>query len=166
MGKRSKGASGGGTPATLALERAGVAYELHGYTHDPSVSDFGDEAAAALAVQPERVLKTLLAVVDGALVVGVVPVSGLLDLKALARVRGGKRAEMADVAVAERRTGYVAGGISTFGQKTRLPTVVDESAMQWESVFVSGGRRGLDIELAPADLVTVSAATVAPIARD
>ncbi|MDO5699775.1 MAG: Cys-tRNA(Pro) deacylase [Dermatophilus congolensis] len=163
MGRKTK--AGGGTPATLALERAGVTFTLGTYAHDPAVTDYGAEAASALGVEPERVFKTLLAVVDGTLTVAVVPVSGMLDLKALARARGGKRAEMADRSVAERRTGYVAGGISPFGQKTRLATVVDESAVQWESVFVSGGRRGLDIELAPTDLVAVTGAVLAPIGR-
>lgn len=165
-GKRSKNAAtGGGTPATVALERACVPYTVRTYVHDPAVTDFGAEAASALGVEPERVFKTLLTVVDGGLTVGVVPVSGRLDLKALARARGGKRAEMADVAVAERRTGYVAGGISPLGQKTSSPTVVDESALDWETVFISGGRRGFDIELAPADLVTLTDAVVARIAR-
>lgn len=163
MSRKTK--AGGGTPATLALERAGVTFTLGTYPHDPGVTDYGAEAASALGVEPERVFKTLLAVVDGTLTVAVVPVSGMLDLKALARARGGKRAEMADLSVAERRTGYVAGGISPFGQKTRLATVVDESAVQWESVFVSGGRRGLDIELAPTDLVAVTGAVLAPIGR-
>ncbi len=166
MAKKSKGGpAGGGTPATVALDRAGVAYTLGTYTHDPAVTDYGAEAAAALGVEPDRVFKTLLASVDGTLVVGVVPVTGMLDLKALARAVGGKRAEMAAVALAERRTGYVAGGISPFGQKTHHATVVDESALAWETVFVSGGRRGLDIEIAPADLVTMTEAKVAPIAR-
>ena len=108
--------------------------------------------------------KTLVAEVDGALTVGVVPVSATLDLKKLAGAVGGKRARMADVAAAERATGYVAGGISPLGQRKRLPTVIDESAQRWETVFCSGGRRGLEIELAPGDLVRLCGATVAPIA--
>ena len=157
-----------GTPATAALIAAGIPFTEHAYAHDPGVAAFGLEAAAALglsnAVEPDRVFKTLLADVDGRLVVGVVPVSGKLDLKALAAAVGGKRAAMADPAVAERRTGYVVGGISPIGQKTAHPTVLDETVELWDTVFVSGGRRGLDLELAPADLVRATGATIAPIA--
>lgn len=154
-----------GTPATAALTAAGIPFTVHAYQHDPSTASFGLEAAEALGVEPDRVFKTLLADTDSGLVVGVVPVGGRLDLKALATAVGAKRAEMADPAVAERRTGYVVGGISPIGQKTRLPTVLDETAELYDTVFVSGGRRGLDIELAPADLIAVTSATVAPIAR-
>lgn len=129
------------------------------------MTDFGREAADALGVEPDRVFKTLLADVDGRLVVGIVPVTGKLDLKALAAAVGGKKAVMADPAVAERRTGYVVGGISPIGQKTAHPTVLDETAELWDTVFVSGGRRGLDLELAPADLVRATGATLADIAR-
>jgi len=157
-----------GTPATVALIAAGIAFSEHGYEHDPAAANFGREAAEALAsstaVEPDRVFKTLLAEVDGRLVVGVVPVTGKLDLKALAAAVGGKKAKMADPAVAERRTGYVVGGISPIGQKSVHPTVVDETAQLWDTVFVSGGRRGLDIELAPDDLVRVTGAVVAAIA--
>jgi len=111
------------------------------------------------------VFKTLLADVDGRLVVGIVPVTGRLDLKALAAASGGKKAVMADPALAERRTGYVVGGISPIGQKTPHPTVLDETAVLWDSVFVSGGRRGLDLELAPGDLVRATSAIIADIAR-
>lgn len=155
----------GGTPATVALTAAGVAFTLHPYDHDPAAASYGAEAAAALGVPQERVLKTLLAEVDGALVVGVVPVSGQLDLKALAAAVGGKRAVMADPVAAERATGYVVGGISPLGQRRRLTTVVDATAVEWETVFVSGGRRGLDVELAPADLIGLLEATTAPIGR-
>jgi Cys-tRNA(Pro)/Cys-tRNA(Cys) deacylase len=154
-----------GTPATLALTRAGVAFTAHAYEHDPRAAAYGLEAAEKLGVEPERVFKTLLAVVDGALAVGIVPVARQLDLKALAAALGGKRAEMADPAVAERKTGYVVGGISPIGQKTPLPTVLDESAILCETVLVSGGRRGLDLELAPDDLLTVTDGRYAPIAR-
>jgi len=133
--------------------------------HDPAVTDFGREAADALGVEPDRVFKTLLADVDGALVVGIVPVTGKLDLKALAAAAGGKKAVMADAALAERRTGYIVGGISPIGQKTRHDTVLDETAELWDTVFVSGGRRGLDLELAPADLIRATGAIVADIAR-
>lgn len=157
--------STGGTPATVALTAAGTAFEVHPYEHDPAASSYGEEAAAALGVEPERVFKTLLAEVDGRLVVGVVPVSGQLDLKALATAVGGKRAAMARPADAERATGYVVGGISPIGQRRSHPTVVDESALLFGTVLVSGGRRGLDIELAPGDLVAVTGATVADIGR-
>lgn len=153
-----------GTPATLALRAAGIAFTEHAYAHDPAVTSFGLEAASALQLDPERVFKTLLADVDGRLVVGIVPVTGKLDLKALAAAAGGKRAVMADPAVAERRTGYVVGGISPIGQKTRHATVLDETAELWDTIFVSGGRRGLDLELSPADLVEVTGAIVADIA--
>ncbi|WP_205474611.1 Cys-tRNA(Pro) deacylase [Nocardioides sp. SYSU D00038] len=159
----------GGTPATTALTAAGIAFTLHEYDHDPRAQQqglsYGLEAATALGLDPARVFKTLMAEVDGRLVVGVVPVSGQLDLKALARAVGGSRAAMADVRAAERATGYVAGGISPIGQRRAHPTVVDASALDHETVYVSGGRRGLDLGLAPADLVAVTGATTAPIGR-
>jgi Cys-tRNA(Pro)/Cys-tRNA(Cys) deacylase len=154
-----------GTPATVVLTAAGIAFREHPYHHDPATTNYGLEAASALGLDPDRVFKTLLAEVDGRLVVGIVPVTGKLDLKALAAAVGGKRAEMADPAVAERKTGYVVGGISPIGQKTSLPTVLDETAELWETVYVSGGKRGLDLELAPADLVRATSAIVADIAR-
>jgi len=153
------------TPATVALSKAGIPFELHRYDHDPSASSYGEEAAALLGLDSQRVFKTLFASVDGRLVVGVVPVSGQLDLKALASAVGGKKAMMARPEDAERATGYVVGGISPVGQKKAHPTVVDDSALGYDTVFVSGGRRGLDLELAPADLVRVTGATVAPISR-
>lgn len=156
----------GATPATQALTRAGVAFTLHPYEHDPRAESFGLEAAGALGVDPACVLKTLLADVDDRLVVGVVPVSGRLDLKALARAVGGSRAAMADPATAERSTGYVVGGISPLGQRRRLPTVVDVSALAHPVVYVSGGRRGLDLGLAPVDLVALTDAVTAAVARD
>ena len=154
-----------GTPATVALERAGVAFTVHAYDHDPRSASYGLEAADALGLDPGAVFKTLLAEVDGELVVAVVPVSGQLDLKALASVLGGKRAAMADPAVAERTTGYVVGGISPIGQRKRLRTVVDETAKTEPAVYVSGGRRGVDLGLDPADLVRVLDAQVARIGR-
>lgn len=154
-----------GTPATAALTAAGILFTEHAYTHDPAVRDFGMEAATALGLDADRVFKTLLAEVDGRLVVGIVPVTGKLDLKALAAAVGGKRVTMADPALAERRTGYVVGGISPIGQKTRHETVLDETAELWDVVYVSGGRRGLDLGLAPADLVRATDAVVADIAR-
>ena len=149
----------------VALERAGVAHTVHPYDHDPRAESYGLEAAALLGVDPARVFKTLLADADGRLVVGIVPVAGRLDLKALARAVGARRATLADPAVAERATGYVVGGISPLGQKRLHPTVLDSSALDHETVLVSGGRRGLDVELAPADLVTLTSATTAPIAQ-
>lgn len=165
--------SAGGTPAALALTRAGVPFTLHAYAHDPRAGSYGLEAAEALGVDPARVFKTLIANVDPSsgsgrrtqLTVAIVPVAGQLDLKALARAVGGSRAVMAEVAVAERATGYVAGGISPIGQKHPHPTVVDESALGFETVFVSAGRRGLDLEIAPADLVRVTSAVAAAIRR-
>ncbi|WP_435769395.1 Cys-tRNA(Pro) deacylase [Nocardioides sp. SYSU DS0651] len=155
----------GGTPATVALTAAGVRFTVHDYAHDPRSESYGEEAAQALGVEPGRVFKTLFADVDGALVVGVVPVSGQLDLKALARAIGGRKAVMADPRTAERATGYVVGGISPLGQRKPHPTVVDESATTHPTVFVSAGRRGLEVELDPADLVRLTAARVAPIGR-
>jgi len=155
-----------GTPATVALTAAGLPFALHPYEHDPAAASYGLEAAEALGVEPDRVFKTLLADTELGLVVGVVPVTGLLDLKALASAVGAKRATMAEPAVAERRTGYVVGGISPIGQKTRHVTVVDETAQLFETVFVSGGKRGLDIELAPDDLLRATDGTYAAIAKE
>jgi Cys-tRNA(Pro)/Cys-tRNA(Cys) deacylase len=152
------------TPAVAALNQAKIAYTLRPYEHDPRTTAFGDEVVQALGQDPARVFKTLVAAVDGKLVVGVVPVAGQLDLKALAAATGGKRATMAPVAEAERSSGYVAGGISPIGQRKRLTTVVDRSATDFPTVFISAGRRGLQLELAPADLVRVCDAVVAPIA--
>ena len=160
-----KRTAGGGTPATLALTAAGIAFELHHYEHDPRAASYGLEAAQALGVDPARVFKTLLADLDGALVTGIVPVAGQLDLKALARALGGSKAAMADVSAAERATGYVAGGISPVGQKRRHRTVLDESAREHSTIFVSGGRRGLDLEMTPADLVAITEAITAQIGR-
>ncbi|HET6728585.1 MAG TPA: Cys-tRNA(Pro) deacylase [Jiangellaceae bacterium] len=156
---------GGATPATTALDRAGVSFTMHRFRHDPAAPSYGLEAAEAIGVQADRVFKTLLADVDGRLVVAVVPVVGSLDLKALATATGGKRAAMAASAAAERATGYVVGGISPLGQRRRLPTVVDASATEFGTVYVSAGRRGLDIGLAPADLIRLTGATTARIGR-
>jgi Cys-tRNA(Pro)/Cys-tRNA(Cys) deacylase len=155
--------AGKGTQATALLTGKGVPHRLHTYAHGAG-QPYGPEAAELLGLEPDRVFKTLVAEVDGAMSVGVVPVSATLNLKALAAAVGGKRARMAEVAAAERATGYVAGGISPLGQRKRLPTVLDSSAQQWETIFCSGGRRGLEIELAPADLVRLAGALVAPIA--
>jgi Cys-tRNA(Pro)/Cys-tRNA(Cys) deacylase len=156
--------AGQGTPATALLTRQKVPHTLHPYEHDPRASSYGSEAAQALGVEPARLFKTLVVSLDGKLAVGVVPVTGSLDLKAIAAALGGKKAAMAEPAAAERATGYVTGGISPLGHRSRLPVVVDASASGWETVYVSAGRRGLQVSLAPADLVRVAAATVAPIA--
>ncbi|CAM5568750.1 Cys-tRNA(Pro) deacylase [Streptomyces pilosus] len=165
MAKKSRKQQPGGTPATVALTAAGVPFTVHSYDHDPSHPSYGEEAVEAMGVAPERVFKTLVADVDGALTVAVVPVAGQLDLKALASAAGGKRAAMADPALAERTTGYVRGGISPLGQRKRLPTVLDESATRHETICVSAGRRGLEVELSPADLTGLTSAVLAPIGR-
>ncbi|PCN47115.1 Cys-tRNA(Pro) deacylase [Curtobacterium sp. 'Ferrero'] len=153
------------TPATVALDRAGVPYTPHVYEHHDNATNFGEEAATALGLREEQVFKTLVVSVDGQLAVAIVPVANRLDLKAIAAAVGGKKATLADPALAEKRTGYVVGGISPVGQKTALRTVLDESALAYDSIFVSGGRRGFDIELAPADLVRVTNAVTRPVAR-
>jgi len=155
----------GATPATTALTRARVPFTEHSYEHDAGAASYGLEAAAALGLGPEQVFKTLMVSVDGRLAVAVVPVSGQLDLKAVAAAVGGKRATMADPAAAERATGYVVGGISPVGQRRAHRTVLDQSALGFDTVYVSGGRRGLDIGVAPGDLVRVTGAVVAPIGR-
>ena len=156
--------AGQGTRATAELARAGIAHTLHPYEHDPRASSYGLEAADALGVDPGRLYKTLVATVDGRPVVGVVPVNRALDLKALAAAVGGKRAALADPAAASRTTGYVTGGISPLGLRSRLPVVIDSAASGWPTVYVSAGRRGLQVELAPADLARAARATLAPIA--
>ena len=153
------------TPAVDLLVRNATAHRLHEYRHEPGATSIGRAAAAALAAEPDRVFKTLVVVADGELVVAVVPVSGELDVKAFAAAIGAKRVAMADRIIAERATGYVVGGISPLGQKRRLPTVVDQSAERWPTVFVSGGRRGLEIELAPGDLVSLTGGKTAVLAR-
>jgi len=155
--------AGKGTPATVLLSRNKVPHQVHEYAHDPRSASYGTEASELLGLPAERVFKTLVAEVDGALTVGVVPVAGQLDLKALAAAAGGKKAKMAEVTAAERATGYVAGGISPLGHRKRLPVVVDSSATSYDTIFCSAGRRGLEIELAAADLIRLTDAVVAPI---
>lgn len=158
-----------GTPATVALTRAGVPFTAHAYEHDPRAQSYGLEAAQALGLPPEQVFKTLVALIDGSpthAVVAVVPVQAMCDLKALAHAAGGRKAEMADPATAQRLTGYVVGGISPLGQKRRLPTFVDETAELFDVVYVSGGRRGFDIGLGPAHLLAQTGGSYAPIARE
>ena len=152
------------TPATALLGKLGIAHSVHAYQHDPRRGSYGLEASEVLGIEPGRVFKTLVADVDGALIIGVVPVTGLLDLKALAAAVGGKKAAMAEVAAAERATGYVAGGISPLGHRRRIAVVIDSSAMGHATIYCSAGRRGLELELAPADLVRAADAVVAPIA--
>ncbi|WP_116045757.1 Cys-tRNA(Pro) deacylase [Amycolatopsis palatopharyngis] len=155
--------AGKGTPATALLVKKKVAHELHSYEHDPRHESYGAEAAEILGLDAERVFKTLVAEVDGKLVVGVVPITGQLDLKALAAAVGGKRGRMADAGAAQRATGYVLGGISPLGHRSRLPVVIDATVERFDSVFCSAGRRGLEVELAPAELIRLAAATVADI---
>ncbi|HET6531778.1 MAG TPA: Cys-tRNA(Pro) deacylase [Actinoplanes sp.] len=152
-----------GTPATTLLTAQRVPHTLHPYDVSPDAPNYGALVAEALGVPPETVFKTLVAEVDGALTVAVVPVTGDLDLKALAHAAGGKRATLADRAAAERTTGYVRGGISPLGQRKRLPTVIDDAATELARMYVSAGRRGLQVALAPADLIRLTAATVAQI---
>lgn len=156
---------GGGTPATTMLAASGIEFEVCEYEHDPRATSYGLEAAERLGLVPEQVFKTLLVDVDASTVVAIVPVSGSLDLKALAAAAGGRRADLTDPDRAQRLTGYVIGGISPIGQRRPLPTFIDATAEAWERIYVSGGRRGLDLGLAPADLIAVTSATVAAIGR-
>jgi Cys-tRNA(Pro)/Cys-tRNA(Cys) deacylase len=162
---RSARPGAGGTPATTALTAAGVPYTVRGYEHDPSTTAYGMEAAEALGVDPARVFKTLLVDTGSALAVAIVPVDRQLDLKAVSAALGAKKVSMADPALAERSTGYVVGGISPIGQKTRHTTVVDETAQLFDTVFVSGGKRGFDVELSPADLLRATDGTFGAIAK-
>jgi len=155
---------GASTPALVALAKAGVPHVVHDFDHDATQRDFGKAAAAALGVDEPRVFKTLVVVADERPAVGIVPVTGQLSLKGVATALGAKKAEMCDPAVAQRLTGYVVGGISPFGQRKLLPTVLDDSAAGFETIFVSGGRRGLDVEVAPAALIELLRARLAPIA--
>ncbi|MBK9475933.1 MAG: Cys-tRNA(Pro) deacylase [Tetrasphaera sp.] len=157
--------SSASTPATVTLTAAGVTFSVHTYEHDPAAPSYGVEAANALGLPAEQVFKTLVVETGAGLAVGVVPVTGSLDLKALAAALGVKKVEMADPAAAERSTGYVLGGISPIGQKRRLPTVVDETCELFDIVYVSGGRRGLDLGIAPSDLLRLTDGTIAEIAR-
>jgi Cys-tRNA(Pro)/Cys-tRNA(Cys) deacylase len=153
------------TPATVALSAAGIAFTEHAYTHDPANRNFGDEAASTLGLDPEQVFKTLVVEIDGRLGVALVPVTSTVDLGALAAAAQGKRATLAPPEVAERKTGYVVGGISPIGQRAPHETVLDESAELFDAIYVSGGKRGFDIRLATADLIAMTNATVAAIAR-
>jgi Cys-tRNA(Pro)/Cys-tRNA(Cys) deacylase len=165
VAKKNKHHAHGATPATTALIDAGITFTLHPYEHHDDNTSFGDEAAAALAVDRRRIFKTLVADIGGQLVVAVIPVAGQLDLKALAAAFGAKKASMADPQVAARSSGYVVGGISPIGQRHALPTVVDDSADDFETIYVSAGRRGLQVELAPSDLRAITDARSVSIAQ-
>jgi Cys-tRNA(Pro)/Cys-tRNA(Cys) deacylase len=154
------------TPAIDLLKKAKAAHQVHSYNHDPKAASYGLEAAEKLDLQPARVFKTLLAASEkGELLVAVVPVAGSLDLKALAQVAAVKKAEMADPAAAQRSTGYLLGGISPLGQKKALRTFIDESAQHYPSIYVSAGRRGLEVELAAEVLAQLTRATFAQLGR-
>jgi Cys-tRNA(Pro)/Cys-tRNA(Cys) deacylase len=153
------------TPAITALVRTGIDHRVHTYEHDPAVDSYGDEAVAAMGVEASRVFKTLIASTGTGLVVAVVPVPAMLDVKALASAIGAKRVEMAAPSAAERSTGYLVGAISPIGQKRPLTTVLDASALEWETIFCSAGRRGLELELAPRALLEVTGGRTASVAR-
>jgi Cys-tRNA(Pro)/Cys-tRNA(Cys) deacylase len=156
------------TPAVRAAKRANIDFSVHEYAHDPNNSSFGMEAAEKLGLDPASVFKTLLVDLNGnskSLAVAIVPVNAQLDLKAMAKACQAKKVTMAEPAIAERTTGYVVGGISPLGQKRPLPTVLDESALSFDTVFVSAGRRGMDIELKPADLKELAGAVLAKVSR-
>jgi Cys-tRNA(Pro)/Cys-tRNA(Cys) deacylase len=151
------------TPAVVALQAAGVPFTIHEYEHDPTVRSYGVEAASVLGLDPDQVFKTLLVTADGEPAVAIVPVSCQLALKAVGAALGRKRVEMCEPAVAQRVTGYVLGGISPFGQRKLLPTVIDETAQLYDTIYVSGGRRGLDLGVAPRDLIRILEAKVSDI---
>jgi len=154
------------TPAVEAAKKAGLVFRIHQYRHDPAHPSYGEEAAEKLDIDPARVFKTLVVKLDGRrLAVAVVPVSGLLDMKAAARALGGRRAEMAEAGEAQRATGYMLGGVSPLGQKRSLPTLIDESALTFETIFVSAGRRGLEMELKAQELAQSLNAGFAPVSR-
>jgi len=152
------------TPAINAAKKKKIAYKVHQYTHDPSHDSYGKEAAEKLGIAEERVYKTLVVQLDkGSLTVAVIPVSSMLSMKQIAKAAGAKKAAMADKEQVERSTGYILGGVSPLGQKKRLVTVIDSSANDFPTIFVSAGRRGLDIELNPADLAALTSASFAEI---
>lgn len=155
------------TPAILLARKAKVSHEVLSYTHDPSAESYGKEAADVLGLDPRTVFKTLVVDVEGVgLCCAVVPVQGMLNLKAMADAVGGRKAKMAEQAAAERATGYIVGGISPLAQKKALPVVLDDSAPAYDRIHVSAGRRGLEIALAPADLLTLAKGILAPIGRE
>ena len=162
---RDKGRTGGSTPAILALQAAGISFSTHAFESHDLADGYGLQAARQLGLDPQWVFKTLLTDVDGSPTVAIVPVAGTLDLKLLAAACSGRRAQMLEPAIAQRLTGYVVGGISPIGLKRPLPTVLDDSVHALTTVYVSGGRRGLDIGLAPRDLIQITSARCAPLAR-
>ena len=154
------------TPAIKLLQQHKIAHVVREYAHDPAAESYGREAAEKLGVPEAQVFKTLVVTLDGReMVVGIIPVSALLSMKAIAKAAGGKKADMAAPKDVERSTGYVLGGVSPLGQKKKLRTVIDTSALQFPTVYISGGRRGLDIELAPQALATLLNATFAEIGQ-
>lgn len=163
--KAARASAGPSTAATLALTKAGIPFVPHVYEHDAAATDFGAEAARELGVEAARVFKTLMVETDAGFGIGLLSVRDQLDVKALAGELGAKRAAMADKAAAERKSGYVVGGISPIGQKTTLPMVLDDAALEFETVFVSGGRRGFDLEIAPAELLRAVDGKVSRIRR-
>jgi Cys-tRNA(Pro)/Cys-tRNA(Cys) deacylase len=165
MQPKGRGQTRNATPAITALVRSGVTHHVHHVDHDPRVTSYGVEAAESLGVDPGRVFKTLVCSVNAQLAVAVVPVTGELHLKALASTLSAKAANLADPEVAERATGYVVGGISPVGQKRCFPTLIDQSAAMWDTIFISGGRRGLEIELTPVDLLAVTNGRLAAIGK-
>jgi len=154
------------TPAVHALEKSKIPFVLHEYDHDPTLRAYGEEAAQKLGVASEQLFKTLVVSTDGSgLAVGVVPVSGQLNLKAMAKALGTKKAEMAEKKLVERSTGYLTGGVSPLGQKKQLPTLIDASALDFDTIFVSAGRRGLQVSLSPRDLASLTRARFHPISK-
>lgn len=152
------------TPGINAVSKAGISHSIHEYEHDPASAGYGNEAAEKLGVEPARIFKTLVVAVDGkTLAVAVVPVTGMLSMKLIAKAAGGKKASMADPTQVQRRTGYVLGGVSPLGQKNRLKTFIDASAESFDTVYISAGRRGLEIELSPADLAKLTGGQLAPL---
>ncbi|HBM49867.1 MAG TPA: Cys-tRNA(Pro) deacylase [Marinobacter sp.] len=155
------------TPGILAAQRAKVAFTVHEYEHDPAAESYGNEAVEKTGANPDQVFKTLVVSLDGKdLAVAVVPVSAMLSLKLIARAAGAKKAAMADKQLVQRTTGYVLGGVSPLGQKKQLKTFIDDSARNFATLFVSAGKRGLEIELAPEDLARLTGATFAPLQQD
>ncbi len=155
------------TPGVDAVTKAGISHAIHEYEHDPGSTEYGNEAAEKLGVDPARIFKTLVVTIDGKmLAVGVVPITGMLSMKLIAKAAGGKKANMADPLEVQRRTGYVLGGVSPLGQKNRLKTFIDASSEAFDTIYVSAGRRGLEIELAPEDLARLTGGQLVPLQQE
>lgn len=155
------------TPGIHVISKAGISHNIHEYEHDPASAGYGNEAAEKMGVDPARVFKTLIVTVDGKmLAVGVIPVTGMLSMKLIARAAGGKKASMADPQEVQRRTGYVLGGVSPLGQKNRLKTLIDASAKAFDTIYISAGRRGLEIELSPEDLARLTSGQLVPLQQE